>query len=485
MANRKPGRAAAAELDAFRKALSNRATRGGELATLFDKGPITVVRVPARLDVMGGIADYSGANVSEYPLAHGAVLGIQKRRDRWIRVVSVGIEKHNLANDFAINMEGFYSGSRVRAYEKMRQLFERDVARSWAAYVVGAVFVLLKEKKVRRLGHGFNIGLVSHVPMNVGIGSSATVEMAALYAVDQLLGLRIDQLELARLGQTAENRVVGAPCGLMDQITVTCGRQDQLLHILCQPDILCGAVDVPEFCEFAGINSMVKHSVGGARYTDVRVATFMGRRIIFDRLRRIDRLKRNEQPFGGYLCNITPSDYANVYAKWLPKRITGAEFLKKHKTTDDPAAAINPKKAYLVESRTSHPIYETWRVTQFIGRLNQARITGDRRFLIEAGKLMYASHWSYARKCGLSCKEVDFLVRTVRRMGVRAGLYGAKITGGGSGGTVAVMGEKGKLKPAIKRIVAAYQEAYGHKADVFTGSSPGAYEFGSVKLKRA
>ena len=247
---------------------------------------------------------------------------------------------------------------------------------------------------------------------------------------------------------------------------------------------LRGLGDVPDFCEFAGINSMVRHSVGGAKYTDVRVATFMGRKIIFDRLRRLDKLERGEQPLGGYLCNITPDDYANAYSKWLPKRITGAAFLKRYKTTEDPVAAVNPKRTYLVESRTSHPIYESWRVTQFISRLNLARITGDRRFLVEAGKLMYASHWSYARKCALSCREVDFLVREVRRLGVRAGLYGAKITGGGSGGTVAVMGEKGKLKPAVQKIVAAYEKAHGQRADVFFGSSPGAYEFGSHTLKR-
>jgi len=466
------------ELDAFRQALRP----GGALAGHFDPGEVTVVRVPARLDVMGGIADYSGANVCQLPLAHGAVLGIQRRADGWVRVVSVGIERHGLRNDFALPLEGFARRGRLRSYDEMRRLLSADASRCWAAYILGSLFVLLKEKRLNGLSHGFNIGLVSGVPMNVGIGSSATVEVATLYAIDRLLGLALDPLHLARLGQMAENRVVGAPCGIMDQIAVACGRRGRLLHILCQPGRVVGEVALPSFCEVAGVNSHVRHSVGGERYTATRVATFMGRRVIFERIRRRGGTARGEEPFGGYLCNISPEAYRLVYRRWLPQRLSGAQFLRRHETTEDPVAPVDPKRIYRVESRTSHPIHENARVLEFLRCLDNARLSGDRRFLVRAGELMYASHWSYALKCGQSCPETDFLVRTARRLGPKRGIYGAKITGGGSGGTVAVLGEKGKLGEALRELLGAYREAWNIRAQVFRGSSPGACQLGTLAV---
>ena len=472
-----------AEVRDFRRALGSGPGRLRALAGLFDKGPITVARAPARLDVMGGIADYSGAHVCEYPIGCGVAAGVQTRRDRRVRVVSAGVESHGLASDFEIELAALYRGSRLRSYEEARRILTVDPRRSWAAYVVGSLFTLLREKKITALKQGLNIGLLSCAPMNVGVASSAAVEVAALYAMDRSLGLGLDPVELGRLGQVAENRVVGAPCGVMDQLTSSCGKENQLLHILCRPHTVLGAVETPRFCAFAGINSAVKHSVGGARYTDTRVATFMGRKILFDRLRRTGGLRAGEDPFGGYLCGVGPEAYAAVYRGWLPARISGAAFLRTHKTTEDPVAPVDPKKTYHVESRTSHPIYESWRVERFITLLDHARVSGDRVFLRQAGELMYASHWSYARKCGMSCREVDFIVNAARRLGPERGVYGAKITGGGSGGTVAVMGERRRLKAAVQEIVAAYNKAYGIVADVFTGSSLGAFEFGSVTLR--
>jgi L-arabinokinase len=317
----------------------------------------------------------------------------------------------------------------------------------------------------------------------VGIASSATVEVSVLHGLDQLLGLGLEGVDLGRLGQMAENRVVGAPCGIMDQLAVACGSAGRLLHILCQPDIVCGEVETPESVEFAGVNSHVKHSVGGAKYTETRVATFMGRKIIFDRLRRAGGLDRGEVLFGGYLCNIEAQDYAALYRRWLPRRMTGAAFLKKHGTTEDPVAPVDPDKTYCVESRASHPIFETARVRAFISRLYNARLTGDPRFLVQAGELMYASHWSYARRCGQSCREIDFLVSLARRMGAARGIYGAKITGGGSGGVVAVMGDKARLSAALAEIVGRYEREFGIRGQVFMGSSPGARQFRRLKIQ--
>jgi L-arabinokinase len=89
---------------------------------------------------------------------------------------------------------------------------------------------------------------------------------------------------------------------------------------------------------------------------------------------------------------------------------------------------------------------------------------------------MYHSHASYSA-CGLGSDGTDRLVALARRLGPDEGIYGAKITGGGSGGTVAVLGDKGSAD-RVDAIARAYSEETGRTVHVFDGSSPGAAAVG-------
>ena len=92
---------------------------------------------------------------------------------------------------------------------------------------------------------------------------------------------------------------------------------------------------------------------------------------------------------------------------------------------------------------------------------------------------MYGAHDSYRNNCHLSTDEVDFLVEAVRKRGAKNGLYGAKITGGGTGGTVAVFGKLDALKQHIPQIAKDYSRRVGVMPDIFEGTSPGAIQFGA------
>jgi galactokinase len=100
---------------------------------------------------------------------------------------------------------------------------------------------------------------------------------------------------------------------------------------------------------------------------------------------------------------------------------------------------------------------------------------------VRLGELMYLSHQSYS-SCGLNSSGTDRLVEFTKQKGPEEGLYGAKITGGGSGGTVAVLGQHnaGRL---IEEIIHRYTDETGHKPYLFSGSSMGTKEFGSILLK--
>jgi L-arabinokinase len=319
--------------------------------------------------------------------------------------------------------------------------------------------------------------LQSSIPLGVGIGSSAAIEVAMMHALNRRLGLGLEGIELARLCQIVENRVVGAPCGIMDQVVSTLGKEGQLLAIKCQPGEVLRSVPLPDSCAVAGISSRVKHSVGGTQYTDVRVGAFMGHKIILNHL----KANPKDDPFGGYLSRVSPERYRKEFARFLPSEMLGADFLARHDETVDPVTTVCAAKTYRVRSRTEHPIYENARVNRFIECLDRAVETGDERPLIQAGRLMYASHWSYRHRCGLDSPETLLLVNLARGIGVKGGIYGAKITGGGSGGTVAVLGRRETLAQNLQKMAERYEKATGITPDIFVGSSPGAEEFGHLE----
>src|SRR5262245_36436727 len=231
-------------------------------AGFFNSGEVWVARVPARLDVMGGIADYSGANVCEAVLGRGMLMALQSRTDRTLRVRTVQVGKRSLPVETRIPLDYMANGKGVGDYKQIRELCQANPLVSWAAYIGGSIFTLLKEQSVE-MPYGFSFLLLSAVPMNVGIGSSAAVEIGTLSCLNAYLGLKLNGESVARLGQIAENHVVGAPCGIMDQIAVASGRQGKLTHILCRPGSIVGEVDIPPGTGFVGINSMVRHSVAG------------------------------------------------------------------------------------------------------------------------------------------------------------------------------------------------------------------------------
>jgi galactokinase len=444
------------------------------LAGFFNSARIHVARVPARLDVMGGIADYSGANVCEAVLGRGTLMALQPRTDRTLRIRTMQTGRRSLPIETRIPLDYFSSGGTTAGYNDIGELCHANPLAGWAAYIGGSIFTLVKEEAVE-LSYGFNLLLLSAVPMNVGIGSSAAVEIGTICCLNAYLKLGLDAARIARLGQMAENHVVGAPCGIMDQIAITSGRHERLVHILCRPGSVMGEVKIPSGCGFVGINSMVRHSVAANPYSDVRIGAFMGRKIIND----IRESKGHEAV--DYLTEISVKELQSLYLQHLPETMLGSEFCARYKTHDDPVTRIQPDATYRVRGPACHPVEENERVLRFIEALRNAE-KGDETSLAVAGEAMYGAHESYRNNCNLSVEEVDFLVDTVKRRGAKNGLYGAKITGGGTGGTVAVFGRLDALREHVPKIAVEYSRRTGAMPDIFEGTSPGAMEFGGRRF---
>jgi L-arabinokinase len=206
----------------------------------------------------------------------------------------------------------------------------------------------------------------------------------------------------------------------------------------------------------------------------------MGYRILADLAglgpitRADDGVLHIEDPrWGGYLANLAPEEFSARFAPHLPASISGAEFLARYGGTTDPVTRIDPARTYAVRLPTAHPIGENARVRLFAELLEGEPGEAELRAM---GDLMAGSHASYSA-CGLGSDGTDRLVELVRDAGPESGLYGAKITGGGSGGTVAVLG-RADAGDAVAGVARRYERETGREAYVFTGSSPGACAVG-------
>jgi L-arabinokinase len=461
-----------------------------EAATLLDPAQELIVsRAPGRLDVMGGIADYSGSLVLQLPTREATHVALQPDPAPLLRIYSTGAAENQRAAFFEMPLADFVgpAGQPVD-YAAAQRYFQRDPARHWAAYVAG-VFLVLQRERGLTFSQGARLFISSDVPEGKGVSSSAAIEVAVMQAVAAAYGVSLDGRELALLCQKVENLVVGAPCGVMDQMTAACGQANELLALLCQPAELQDMVTLPDEVAVWGLDSGVRHSVSGADYGSVRVGAFMGYRLLAQQAGLAvshdepgQRVRINDPRWGGYLANVTPAEFDHFYARHLPEQISGADFLSHYSGTTDTVTRIEPERHYAVRVPASHPVYEHFRVRNYAELLSKAGSPSERRLEL-LGELMYQSHTSYSA-CGLGSAGTDRLVELVRAMGPRQGLYGAKITGGGSGGTVAVLGRKA-AEAAIEVIAETYAQETGHTPYIFTGSSPGAVAFGHLRLRRA
>lgn len=519
-----------AELDAVNDSEKSGETRRERKAAagLFNwEDEIFVSRAPGRLDVMGGIADYSGSLVLQLPIREACHVAVQmnhpSKHRLWkhalarqqakgqgstpvLEIVSYGSELSNRGPTFDMDLSDFMDGDQPISYEKAKEYFAKDPSQSWAAFVAGGILVLMTELGVR-FEDSISMLVSSAVPEGKGVSSSASVEVASMAAIAAARGLNICPRDLALLCQKVENHIVGAPCGVMDQMTSACGEANKLLAMVCQPAEIVGLVEIPSHIRFWGIDSGIRHSIGGADYGSVRVGTYMGRKMIKSTASSIlsrslpngDGLNLEDLEDVGvelledeasldYLCNLSPHRYEALYSKVLPESMLGETFLEKYADHHDPVTVIDPKRTYGVRAPAKHPIYENFRVKAFKALLTSA--TSDEQ-LTALGELLYQCHFSYS-VCGLGSDGTDRLVQLVQEIqhgkfskSKEGTIYGAKITGGGSGGTVCVVGRNSlRSSEQILEIQQRYKKATGYLPFLFEGSSPGSGKFGYLKIRR-
>ncbi len=437
--------------------------------------PIYISRAPGRLDLMGGNVDYTGGLVFQATIREATWAAVQRRSDDRI----VFLNPQMRAEGWMERVE--FALASLADEVMARQQVNQSPEVRWTAYVAG-VFHLLRKKYPAQVKTGASVYLESDVPLNKGVSSSAAVEVSVMKAAAAAYGVELAGVELAEMCQWVENVIAESACGIMDQAASVLGDEGHILPLLCQPCTPYRLMALPKGLRCWGIDSGVRHAVTGIAYEAARAGAFVGYQMIcrrenlalnYDDSGRIPRFV--ESRWNGYISNIAPSLFRSRHERYLPLEATGKQIRADFPEHCDPFTQVREEVNYQVRACTRYAIEENQRIEMFVELARGASEESATTFRL-MGDLMFQSHWSYT-ECGLGCDATDLLVELVRKECAGGKLYGAKVTGGGGGGTVAVLGaEDGEA--SFRKVVEKYAEARKFDPYVFEGSSMGADRFG-------
>jgi L-arabinokinase len=441
--------------------------------------PVYIGRSPGRLDLMGGNVDYTGGLVFEATIREATWSAVQLRADRRIVFSNPQMAERGWLDRVEFDLDA------LTDEESVRRMVNADPGVRWTAYVLG-VFYLLRQRYPQAVRTGANIFIYSEVPLNKGVSSSAAVEIAVMKPAACAYGIDLHGIELAEACQWVENVIAESACGIMDQAAAVLGDEDHVLPLLCQPCQPRPLVRLPQCLRYWGVDSGVSHAVTGIEYEAARAAAFMGYKLMCDWEKlpvtrdTASRIPRFTDPrWHGYPSDVAPSLFRAKYEQRLPEVLSGATFLSDGQFHADPFTPVRHEARYRVRNCTRYAVEENQRIQLFVELARGSAVEPSEDAWRLMGDLMYQSHYSYT-ECGLGNDATDLLVDLVRQQGPEKGLYGAKVTGGGAGGTVAVLGRE-DAREAFEGVVECYAKMRHAKPYVFDGGSMGADRFGVVE----
>lgn len=270
----------------------------------------------------------------------------------------------------------------------------------WADYVKGMSHVLA-EWGLRR---GFDARITSDVPVGSGLSSSAALEIALGRALRGAFALRVSDVELAKAARRAENDFVGAPVGIMDQMACSLASPSIALFLDTRSFVFEN-VPLPHAASLIVINSGIAHRHAGGDYVQRRRECDQAARLLG-------------------LAELRDADEAVVADGDLPEPL---------------------------DRRARHVASENRRVLDMVRALRAAELQ-------RAGLLMTESHASLRDDFDVSLPDIDALVELAADA---EGVYGARLTGGGFGGSVVAIAEAERARQAAERILEAYLQRTG------------------------
>ena len=379
--------------------------------------PEFVSRAGGRVELIGGHTDYNEGFVLAAAIDKSCFVAASKRADNRVCIYSQWAqEKH----EFEV-CPGLQPDSRCL----------------WANYGRGIIALLLQEKLPVT---GANLYVSSSVPVGGGLSSSAALEVSLAKAILHLSEQQrqIEPVRLARICQKAENIYANSPCGIMDQVVSLMSKEGSVLMLDCRD---LGVEYLPfDSRNFSLMifNSMIRHEIGSGSESQPGGAAVSRYGLCRQHCRQAAEVLNREYP--------------------LVKALRDAD-----------AVMLNSVKNHLeptAYSRARHVIDENGRVAAAAKALRESNMA-------EFGRLMSQSHCSARDLFGISCPEVDFLVEQIS--GCDAA-YGARISGGGFGGSVVALVAAESAQQVGRQVHQFYENRFGIDSEIYTVKPAGGAE---------
>ncbi|MBS1577698.1 MAG: galactokinase [Bacteroidetes bacterium] len=353
--------------------------------------PDLTVSSPGRINLIGEHTDYNNGFVLPAAIDKSIEISIKKRTDNLIELFSVDKNEAFSVSIDRLNVSGLL----------------------WPDYIIGVVDELIKA------GHkftGFSAAVTGNIPIGAGLSSSAALECATVYALNELFGLGIDRMGMVKIAKLAENNFVGLQCGIMDMFASMMGKADNAIRLDCRsldyeyfPLKICGY-------KIVLLDTQVKHSLASSEYNTRRNECFEGVRLIQQKYPSVQSLRDADE-------------------QMIEETIT------------------NP----VIKKRCRFIVQENKRVTEGCKNL----LAGD---IYAFGKQMYASHAGLRDNYEVSCKELDFIADECSK---EKDVVGARMMGGGFGGCVIAIIKEEAIEAIVKKISKEYKIKMGQELKVY------------------
>ena len=356
----------------------------------FNQHPSLVVKSPGRINLIGEHTDYNHGFVLPAAIDKYIEVAIGKRTDGAIHMVALDLGEtiilpiHNLTPH----------------------------ATQWVNYIIGVVdqaFNWMKATNETKLAAGFNICIQGNIPLGAGLSSSAAVECAVLFALNELYNLSLSRMQMALMAQSAEHTFAGVKCGIMDMFASLHGQKNKAILLDC--DSLAFTYYPIELKDYSIVlfDTQIKHALASSEYNTRRLECEQGVKIIQEKYPTVKTFR-----------DISLEQVEECLASRI--------------------------KVY---QRCKYVVEEIARVQLAVQDLAK----GDMQAF---GKKMFETHEGLSKLYEVSCPELDFLVEAVSH---NENVLGARMMGGGFGGCTINIIKKTAVEEITKELSAKYNQA--------------------------
>lgn len=354
----------------------------------FHAAPDLISRSPGRINIIGEHIDYNEGFVMPAAVDKQSVFQIKKNGTP------------HTVNVYSINMEESHSWDLTNF---------KPIESGWQNYVMGVVHEL---QEIGAELAGFDATFEGDVPIGGGMSSSASLECALAYGLNELFDLGLDKWDLIKASQLAEHNFVGIKCGIMDQFASTMGKKDHVMLLDCRSlEFEYVPFDLGDY-QLLLLNTNVSHSLASSEYN----------------------ARREECEEG---VSIFQQKYTGIQSL---RDVSGQMF-----------SELGPSLPELIRKRCRHVITEIHRVKDAVQALRN-------RDFPRLGQLIYQSHLSLSQDYEVSCTELDFLVDLTMDKDY---ILGSRMMGGGFGGCTLSIIEKNKAASFIELASQTYRDQFG------------------------